>query len=680
MMMRSWRMALRAARAEERLVLDGVDAAVAPRVAAQQPPGGQHEPAQYAVAPDRLRRRTGEQVGWYLQRAGSAGEIDALVEPDRRDRRRERQRAHAPPSPSARPAVAEQLAQRLGAMPCLARARRELGRLRARDDHEVVALGQPLGRPRTPRAAAASPGCARRRRRPCGPTETPRRGASSVAPRAGRRRGRGGGSRASGPRGRRDRTRRCATAGGACGAAGGRRRRAATLDVRRLRPLSRRRLRTCRPAARPHPRTEAVGAGALALLGLVGALHEDAGRQGTTAGRATAAVCDGTRSRPPTATPIAHDFSAICETASPLARECADGRSTACRLAPSPRARRSSAAPALLASDVRPAAPRRVVDLPCADSSSQIWNASATSSAREVPDFTFHIWLEPLELAGGRGSDALRARARPHPHLGRASATCRSLRGAPPRAGLRERRRRRDRRRRAGSPPTADALRPPRRGRRAGDVDLNPKYTFEQFVIGDGNRFAHAAALAVAELPGQAYNPLFIHGPPGLGKTHLLHAIGNYVRALRRRADVRYATVESSRPSSSRRCSAGDIDAFKDRFRARRRPAARRRPVPRRQGAHRGGVLPHLQRAPRVRQPAGADHRPPARRARSARGPPPRALRVRPGRRARRRRPRTSAWRSCEARPPRRVDAEPDAASTRSPRTSTPASARSRAR
>jgi chromosomal replication initiator protein len=60
---------------------------------------------------------------------------------------------------------------------------------------------------------------------------------------------------------------------------------------------------------------------------------------------------------------------------------------------------------------------------------------------------------------------------------------------------------------------------------------LNPRFTFEQFVIGPSNRLAHAAALSVAEMPSQAYNPLFIYGPPGLGKTHLLHSVGNYVAA-----------------------------------------------------------------------------------------------------------------------------------------------------
>lgn len=76
------------------------------------------------------------------------------------------------------------------------------------------------------------------------------------------------------------------------------------------------------------------------------------------------------------------------------------------------------------------------------------------------------------------------------------------------------------------------------------DTRLNPRYSFDDFVIGASNRFAHAAANAVAEQPAKSYNPLFVYGGAGLGKTHLLHAIGHYVRKLYPRLNVRYVTTE----------------------------------------------------------------------------------------------------------------------------------------
>ena len=108
------------------------------------------------------------------------------------------------------------------------------------------------------------------------------------------------------------------------------------------------------------------------------------------------------------------------------------------------------------------------------------------------------------------------------------------------------------------SSPTDDA---------ASRVPLNPDYTFERFVIGPGNQLAHAAALAVAEAPGEAYNPLFLHGPPGLGKTHLLGAIANYLHRHSPELAVHYTTAESFTNEFVSCLRGTGIDVFKERYR-----------------------------------------------------------------------------------------------------------------
>lgn len=96
---------------------------------------------------------------------------------------------------------------------------------------------------------------------------------------------------------------------------------------------------------------------------------------------------------------------------------------------------------------------------------------------------------------------------------------------------------------------------------------LNPKYTFETFVLGSSNRFAHAAATAVAEAPARAYNPLFVYGGSGLGKTHLLHAIGHYARTLDSSVRVKYVNSEEFTNQFINAVSAGQANAFQRQYR-----------------------------------------------------------------------------------------------------------------
>jgi chromosomal replication initiator protein len=109
--------------------------------------------------------------------------------------------------------------------------------------------------------------------------------------------------------------------------------------------------------------------------------------------------------------------------------------------------------------------------------------------------------------------------------------------------------------------PDGDGLPP------VGDIELNPRYTFENFVIGGSNRFAHAAAQSVAEMPARRWNPLFIYGDAGLGKTHLLQAIASYVNDNYRAYRVRYVTSETFLNEFIDSMHSDSRDAFKRRYR-----------------------------------------------------------------------------------------------------------------
>jgi chromosomal replication initiator protein len=116
----------------------------------------------------------------------------------------------------------------------------------------------------------------------------------------------------------------------------------------------------------------------------------------------------------------------------------------------------------------------------------------------------------------------------------------------------------------APDPPPAPR---PALSRVAETARLNPKYQFETFVIGSSNRFAHAAAVAVAEAPAKAYNPLFIYGESGLGKTHLLHAIGHYTHALTPTSRVRYVSSEEFTNDFINSIRDGRGETFRKRYR-----------------------------------------------------------------------------------------------------------------
>jgi chromosomal replication initiator protein len=118
-----------------------------------------------------------------------------------------------------------------------------------------------------------------------------------------------------------------------------------------------------------------------------------------------------------------------------------------------------------------------------------------------------------------------------------------------------------------GAPSRQVRLEPTRVGGDGGTTNINARYTFTNFIVGSANRLAHAASLSVAERPGHAYNPLFLYGGVGLGKTHLMHAIGNQVGAKFPRKRVVYATSEKFTNEFITSIQQGKIDEFRARYR-----------------------------------------------------------------------------------------------------------------
>ena len=192
------------------------------------------------------------------------------------------------------------------------------------------------------------------------------------------------------------------------------------------------------------------------------------------------------------------------------------------------------------------------------------WQRIQQELQRAVGESTWHIWLEPLvPRSHEAGVLVVEAPDAIRPWVsGRFSRVLRACTEAVLGPGVRIEL--------AGpgadGPPTGPAP-PPQGAVIVAGSAFNPRFTFDQFVIGDGNRLAHAAALAVAEMPGLAYTPLFICGPPGLGKTHLLHSIANYVRDHGGGMSVLYTTAEAFTDQFVGALQSGAIEAFKSAYR-----------------------------------------------------------------------------------------------------------------
>ena len=190
------------------------------------------------------------------------------------------------------------------------------------------------------------------------------------------------------------------------------------------------------------------------------------------------------------------------------------------------------------------------------------WREVRAELRRAVEESTYEIWLAPLEVKSMQGTVlSVTAPASTLSWVSRRfgrllDACAQAVLGADARVSLDQDR---------GAPTQGRAGGQAHNPQDATD-SLNPRFSFEQFIIGDSNRLAHGAALAVAERPGDAYNPLFLHAPPGLGKTHLLHAIGNYVLAFGG-ATVRYATVEAFTNQFLNALSSRSLHHFKSAYR-----------------------------------------------------------------------------------------------------------------